>query len=61
MTVLNDSAYYLRREQQSRDLAGNARDDAIRKIHLDMARRYAELAAEAQARPRPILFIATSQ
>jgi hypothetical protein len=61
MNILNDSAYYLRREEQSRDLAASARDAGIREIHLDMARRYAELAAETRAKPRPVLFIAISQ
>jgi hypothetical protein len=59
MNAFNDSAYYLRREQQSRDLAQSARDPGIRKIHLDMAQHYAELATETRAAPREILTIAT--
>lgn len=44
MSGENSVEYYLKREQQERDLAASAMDVSIRAIHLDMADRYAELA-----------------
>ena len=53
MTDLNDSAYYLRREQQEIDLAHRAEDAGIRNIHMQMAVRYAELAVEVLPNASP--------
>jgi len=39
-------SYYLRREQDARVQAQAAREPAIQRIHLDMAARYARLAAK---------------
>ena len=55
MTDLNDSAYYLRREQQEIDLAHRAEDAGIRNIHMQMAVRYSELAVEVRQKARPPL------
>ena len=41
---MGDVAYYLRREQEERDLAGAATDPAIRAIHHTLAGKYAALA-----------------
>ncbi|MBI0477407.1 hypothetical protein DC429_18880 [Arthrobacter sp. TPD3018] len=35
--------YYVKREQQERELAASAADPAIAAIHLNMAERYAKL------------------
>ncbi|WP_157216238.1 hypothetical protein [Flavisphingomonas formosensis] len=39
-------SYYRRREQDERQMARVAPEPSIRRIHLDMAARYAQLAAE---------------
>ncbi len=39
---LNPEDYYARREAQERARAESASDPAVRHIHLDLARRYAE-------------------
>lgn len=49
MTELNNQDYYLRRAQHSRELAENAANPAIARIHLDMASRYEELASATSA------------
>lgn len=36
--------YYRRREQQEREMAASAKDEAARQIHLAMAERYRQLA-----------------
>jgi len=41
---MGDVAYYLRREQEERDLAKGATDPTIRAIHETLARKYADLA-----------------
>ena len=43
--------YYTRRAGEARALAEASADAEIRRIHLDMAARYAELAATAPAEP----------
>ncbi|MGP7796496.1 hypothetical protein [Sphingomonas sp. CLY1604] len=50
-----DIEYYMRRERQERALADNARHLEGRNVHLEMAKRYARLIAEAQDEPRPTL------
>ncbi len=45
MTDLNNRAYYTKRAESARQSAGEARDEAIRSIHLGIASRYDELAA----------------
>ena len=44
MTDLNNRDYYLRRARHSRELAENAANVAIARIHSDMADRYEQLA-----------------
>lgn len=51
-----DVEYYTRRERQERMLAERAQDGAGRHIHLELARRYARMIADAQT-PRPTLRI----
>ena len=49
---MGDIVFYLRREQDERDLAAKARDPDIRAIHQTMADQYAQLAQqEADRRP----------
>ena len=36
--------YYRRREQQEREMAATAKDEAARKIHLALAEKYRQLA-----------------
>jgi hypothetical protein len=36
--------YYRKREQQEREMAASAKDDAARQIHLDLAEKYRQLA-----------------
>jgi hypothetical protein len=43
----DDRSYLLSRERVCRGMAERASDPAARKIHLDMAERYAERAAQA--------------
>ena len=52
----NSAEYYLKREEQERALATTAIDPSIRKIHLEMAVRYAKL-ANSHERTRPKLLI----
>lgn len=49
MAELNNRDYYLRRAQHSRELAENAANPAIARIHLDMAVRYEDLASATGA------------
>ena len=51
---MGDVAYYLRREQEERDLAGAATDPAIRAIHHTLAGKYAELARREMPPPGPV-------
>lgn len=46
---LNNRDYYLRRAQHSRELAENAANPSIARIHLDMAVRYEDLASATGA------------
>lgn len=43
MDALNNPEYYDRRARHARDLAERAISDDVRRIHLDLASRYAEL------------------
>ncbi|MET3762082.1 hypothetical protein [Sphingomonas sp. UYEF23] len=53
----NTVEYYAKREAQERELAEAATDPAIQAIHLDLAKRYANLQDEAaQGRSRLSLF-----
>lgn len=45
MAAENTIDYYLKREQQERELAAAANDSNIKNIHLEMADKYATLAA----------------
>jgi len=45
MAAENTTEYYLKREQQERDLAAAANDLNIKNIHMGMAEKYATLAA----------------
>lgn len=36
--------YYRQREQQEREMAANAKDEAARRIHLALAEKYRQLA-----------------
>lgn len=45
MAAENTTEYYLKREQQERELAAAANDPNIKNIHLEMADQYATLAA----------------
>lgn len=47
--VRGNAAYYRSREEAERDLAHQAPVEDIRKIHLQLAERYAELAEEFEA------------
>ncbi len=49
MAELSNRDYYRRRAQHSRELAENAANSAIARIHLDMALRYEDLAAATDA------------
>jgi len=44
MSGLNDREYYERRSSQERMLAQAACEPHVRKLHLEMAERYADLA-----------------
>ena len=43
MNNLNNPEYYDRRERHARDLANRATSPDVRRIHLDLASRYADL------------------
>ena len=47
---IDEVDYYRRREQDQRQMAYLAGSQSIRKLHLDMADRYREMAQEAQLR-----------
>jgi hypothetical protein len=48
MTTMDDLDYYRRRAQQESEAARHARDAPMRRLHLDLASRYAERIAEAE-------------
>jgi len=48
---MGDVSYYLRREQEERNLAAAAKDPAIGAIHETLAQKYAELARRAMPPP----------
>lgn len=50
--VVSNAAYYRSREEAERDLAHQAPVEDIRKIHLQLAERYAELAEEFETKWR---------
>ncbi len=43
-----EASYYQRREERERELAANAADPGIARIHLDMAASYADLVSECE-------------
>jgi len=45
----DNEQYYLLRAQQELDMATQAKDPIVRKLHLDMAARYAALREPADA------------
>jgi hypothetical protein len=45
-----NAVYYRNREETERTLAHQAPTDAIREIHMQLAKRYAELADEFEVR-----------
>jgi len=49
--VISNAAYYRSREETERALADQAPVDDIGRIHLELARRYAQLAAELEGQP----------
>lgn len=49
MPILADVEYYAHRERQERALADRAANAEGRRVHLEMARRYASLVAESRA------------
>ena len=55
---MNENAmnYYRQREEQERDLADRTSQPQVRKIHLDLADRYAEMTGSA-VKSRPTLGI----
>lgn len=52
-----DLDFYIKRERQERTLAERARHVEGRRVHLEMAERYARLIADAGERSRPTLTI----
>lgn len=48
MPTTNDLDYYRRRAAQEHEAARHARGGPIRRVHLDLANRYAERVAEAE-------------
>lgn len=50
-----DTEFYIRRERQERALADRACSAEGRRLHLEMANRYARLIGEADDVPRPTL------
>lgn len=46
MSQFDERSYLLNRERTCRDMAERADDPGARKIHLEMAARYAERAAQ---------------
>lgn len=47
MQMSADMEFYIRRERQERQLADRARDTDGRRVHLELARCYAQLIADA--------------
>ncbi|MDF7776044.1 hypothetical protein P1X14_12365 [Sphingomonas sp. AOB5] len=47
MNMLADQAYYARRAAKARTLATAAADPGVKKIHLQMAARYDDLAGQS--------------
>jgi len=56
-----DIDFYIKRERQERSLADRARHAEGRRVHLEMAERYARLIAETSDRSRPTLTIRMPQ
>ena len=50
--VMSNAAYYRSREEAERDSAHQAPTDEIRKIHFQLAQRYAQLAEEFEGQWR---------
>ena len=51
MSDENDPEYHALRERQARALAAAAVEPQVRKVHLDMAERYARLLEQAGSAP----------
>ena len=51
MNMNNDQDYYAKRQQEEQELARRATDPCIRRVHEDMARKYAELARAEPLNP----------
>jgi hypothetical protein len=51
MNNLNNPEYYDRRERHARDLANRATSPDVRRIHLDLASRYADLHSQTVSMP----------
>lgn len=49
MPTQAETQFYIHREQQERALADRTQSSDGRRVHLDMAQRYAKLIAEGQA------------
>lgn len=54
--VMSNAAYYRSREEAERDSAHQAPTDEIRKIHFQLAQRYAQLAEEFEGQRRASRF-----
>lgn len=48
MQASDDLEFYTQRERQERDLANRSSNNDGRRVHLELARRYAQLIAEAK-------------
>lgn len=55
MPTSADLDFYRRREAQERTLAARAHNPEGRRVHLELAGRYARMIEEAQPDPRPPL------
>jgi hypothetical protein len=53
MHMTDDIDYYRRRAAQEREAAQHARGAPMRRVHLDLASRYAERIAEAEVTASP--------
>ena len=51
----NEIGYYRRREAEARQMADCSSDKSIRRIHSDMADRYAAKVQELTPKPRLVL------
>lgn len=54
MNMTEDRDYFSRRQEEEQALANAATDPCARRVHEDMARKYAELAQAAQQNTAPV-------